>query len=76
MPGTDAVEHRRHIREGERFDVQPEEHEDGGQDTRPAEGQLMAPGPLLGREHIRQQESTTSRHKGQVDQEETNANNA
>ena len=73
---TDVVEDRRHLRQGERFDVQPEEHEEGGQDTRTADGQLMAPGPLLDREHIHQQKSTQSHHKGQVDQKEPSANDA
>jgi hypothetical protein len=44
MPGPDAVEHHPRIRQGQGGDVQPEEHEDGGQDARPPDGQAMAPG--------------------------------
>ena len=73
---TDVVEDRLHVRQGERFDDQPEEHEDGGQETRPADRQVMAEGPGLGREHIQQQEATEAHHKGQVDQEETRADDA
>ena len=76
MPGTDAVEHQLRIRQGKGFDVQPEEHEDGGQDACPPDGQAMAPRPAVGHEHHRQQEATEIHHKGDVRQEEPHPHHA